>query len=54
MPAIPGAFVLTNVLSASDCGQIRSMAEAMGFEYDVPIGGETDQRAKGSVWVASQ
>ena len=30
------------------------MAETMSFELDVPIGGETDQRAKGCVWVASQ
>jgi hypothetical protein len=26
----------------------------MGFELDVPVGGETDQRAKGCVWVASE
>jgi hypothetical protein len=30
------------------------MAETMGFELDVPIGGETDGRAKACVWVASQ
>lgn len=30
------------------------MAETMGFELDVPIGGETDQRAGGCVWVANQ
>ena len=46
--------MVTNVLSAKDCGQIRSMAESMGFELDVPIGGETDQRAHGCVWVASE
>jgi hypothetical protein len=30
------------------------MAETMGFELDVPVGGETDQRAQGCVWVASE
>ena len=42
VPSIPGAFVLTNVLSAEDCRKIRTMSESMGFEFDVPIGGETD------------
>lgn len=54
VPGIPGAFALQNVLSPHDCKQIRDMAEQMGFELDVPIGGETDQRARGCVWVASQ
>ena len=54
VPSIPGAFVLSNVLSPYDCRQIRDMAEQMGFQLDVPVGGETDQRAKGCVWVASQ
>jgi len=54
VPRIPGAFVLTNVLSPHDCRSIRDMAETMGFELDVPIGGETDERAKGCVWVASE
>jgi len=42
VPAIPGAFLLTNVLSAADCCQLRGMALSMGFELDVPVGGETD------------
>lgn len=30
------------------------MADSMGFQLDVPVGGESDQRAGGCVWVASQ
>ena len=38
VPAVPGAFVLTNVLSVEDCNNMRNMVETMGFELDIPIG----------------
>ena len=52
---MPGAFVLTNVLTRKDCNQLRNMIETMGFELDIPIGQSTetshDSRAKNCVWV---
>ena len=38
VPSVPGAFVLTNVLSIQDCNTMRNMVETMGFELDIPIG----------------
>jgi len=42
VPAVPGAFVLTNVLSIQDCNTMRNMVETMGFELDIPIGQSTE------------
>ena len=57
VPAVPGAFVLANVISVEDCNIMRNMVETMGFELDIPIGQSTEQghdsRAKGAVWVIS-
>lgn len=39
VPHVEGAFVLTNVLHLSECKQIISAAETMGFCPDEPIGG---------------
>lgn len=38
VPSVPGAFVLTNVLSVEDCNKLRNMVETMGFDLDIPIG----------------
>jgi hypothetical protein len=57
VPEVPGAFVLTNVLSEMDCNKLRNMVETMGFDLDIPIGQSTetghDSRAKGCVWVVN-
>jgi len=38
VPAVPGAFVLNNVLSEIDCNKLRNMVETMGFDLDIPVG----------------
>ncbi|OZJ04572.1 hypothetical protein BZG36_02757 [Bifiguratus adelaidae] len=39
VPNVPGAFVLTNVLTPDICKQILSAAESIGFTPDAPIVG---------------
>jgi len=34
---VPGAFVLSNVLSASECSAVAALSEAMGYTPDAPV-----------------
>lgn len=36
VPGVPGAFVILDLLSQAECGQIRAAAERMGFTPDHP------------------
>ncbi|GAA6009687.1 uncharacterized protein JCM10292_003891 [Rhodotorula paludigena] len=40
VPHVPGAFLLTDVLSSDECRSILAHAEAVGFRPDQPIGEE--------------
>eukprot|EP01052_Picozoa_sp_SAG31_P034663 SAG31_NODE_4082_length_3608_cov_2.026788_4_plen_353_part_00 len=48
VPDVAGAFVLTDVLSAVECKQLRQCAEANGFVPDVPAGRTAALAAPGS------
>ena len=37
VPGVPGAFVLSNVLSNSECDSIAALSEAMGYTEDAPV-----------------
>ncbi|KAG2187420.1 hypothetical protein INT44_005108 [Umbelopsis vinacea] len=39
VPNVPGAFMITNVLTSSECDQVLSAAESIGFTPDVPAVG---------------
>jgi len=62
--AIPGAFILRNVLSRVECSTIIDMAEAMGFAANTPtLKGEVQNRFRGRfdqlraprcVWLATE
>lgn len=45
VPMVPGAFVLTHILSAQDCLNIIRLVDTIGFQYDIPVGQDQDQRA---------
>lgn len=52
LPDVPGAFVLENVLSSSECDQLVSITEAMGFDPDAPVSLPHDFRHMDNVnWV---
>ncbi|ORY83589.1 hypothetical protein BCR35DRAFT_303477 [Leucosporidium creatinivorum] len=40
VPHVPGAFLLTDVLSREECRSILAHAEAVGFKPDQPVGDE--------------
>jgi hypothetical protein len=37
VPGVPGAFVLSNVLTDAECEQVASLSEAMGYTEDAPV-----------------
>ncbi|KAJ2995552.1 hypothetical protein HDV02_000669, partial [Globomyces sp. JEL0801] len=39
VPNLPGAFVISNVLTPSECNDMISAAETIGFTPDTPVGG---------------
>ncbi|CAM0138080.1 hypothetical protein VKS41_001303 [Umbelopsis sp. WA50703] len=43
VPQVPGAFLLKDVLTTSECDQVLSAAEAIGFTPDVPIVGSASE-----------
>ncbi|KAF9337693.1 hypothetical protein BG006_003329 [Podila minutissima] len=43
MPHVPGAFLLKDVLTRTECHQMISAAEAIGFTPDVPIVGTASE-----------
>ncbi|CAE7279619.1 unnamed protein product [Symbiodinium necroappetens] len=53
LPGVPGAFVLSDVLSAQECHMLRQATEAMGYRPDVPLSSELDERAHNVVLMAN-
>lgn len=53
VPGIEGAFSLSNVFSAAECEQLRSLTEAIGYRPDVPVSSPIDERAQNVVLYAS-
>lgn len=45
IPAVPGAFVLENLLSADECRAIIGLGESVGFSPDRAVGGSAVQQA---------
>lgn len=43
VPGVPGAFVLTNVLSHSECDHLVQLTTALGYDADEPL--DEDERA---------
>lgn len=54
MPGVPGGLVLSDVLSALECQELREATEAMGYRPDVPISSELDERAHNVVLMANE
>jgi hypothetical protein len=46
VPGVQGAFVLSNVLSPSECDSINSVASAMGFTEDAPVADDLPAAAR--------
>lgn len=53
-PGIPGAFLLTNLLTPSECRQILRAAEAVGYAPDEPATGSKSILAHAFVWLADE
>jgi hypothetical protein len=53
VPGVPGAFVLSNVLSISETASIRNLSEAIGYRPDVPLSSSLDERSQNVVLLAS-
>ncbi|CAE7341830.1 unnamed protein product [Symbiodinium sp. CCMP2456] len=53
LPGVPGAFVLSDVLSVQECHMLRQATEAMGYRPDVPLSSELDERAHNVVLMAN-
>ena len=55
---VPGAFVLSNVLTASECKQLRRLSEAMGYRVEPAMNadasGRPDRRNSSCVWIADE
>jgi len=53
VPHVPGAFYLTNVLSAEECDTLIASAEACGYSPDEPLGGQPGKSilAHACVWL---
>lgn len=53
VPGVPGAFVLSNVLTCAECDQLRNLSEAMGYTEDAPVSlGRRIRRNENCVWIA--
>lgn len=52
VPHVPGAFLLTDVLSPDECRSILAHAEAVGFRPDQPIEGDQSVLAHNLYWLA--
>mmetsp|Transcript_39663 Transcript_39663/g.98879 ORF Transcript_39663/g.98879 Transcript_39663/m.98879 type:complete len:286 (-) Transcript_39663:131-988(-) len=53
VPEVPGAFVLSNVLTKVECDQLRALSEAMGFTPDAPVSlARNIRRNENCVWIA--
>eukprot|EP00434_Breviolum_minutum_P020805 symbB.v1.2.018353.t1/scaffold1457.1/size117646/11 len=54
MPGVDGGFVLTDVLSAEECNELRKATEQIGYRPDVPISSQLDERAHNVVLMANE
>ena len=54
VPGVPGAFVLTELLSGSECQQILRAAEGVGYGPDEPATGSKSILAHAFVWLADE
>ena len=53
VPNVPGAFVLTDVLTPLECDQLRELSESMGYTPDAPVSlGRHIRRNENCVWIA--
>ena len=53
VPQVPGAFVIRNALTPSECEQILAVSEAMGYSEDAPVSLGRDIRQNEScTWIA--
>lgn len=53
VPAVEGAFVLTDVLSTPECDAMRAASERIGYKFDVPLSSDLDERAQNVVMLVS-
>lgn len=54
VPGVEGAFVLSHVLSSTECASLCSLSEAIGYRPDVPLSSAADIRAQNVVIFASE
>lgn len=54
VPHVPGAFLLTDVLSPAECRSILAHAESVGFRPDQPIDGDQSVLAHNLYWLADR
>ncbi|BGP51913.1 hypothetical protein JCM10450v2_007873 [Rhodotorula kratochvilovae] len=54
VPHVPGAFLLTDVLSQDECRSILAHAEAVEFRPDQPIDGDQSVLAHNLYWLADK
>lgn len=51
VPAVPGAFVVSGVLSRRECSEIVATAETLGFVPDHPVGKESSSGIDACEWL---
>ncbi|GAA5842964.1 hypothetical protein JCM9279_004044 [Rhodotorula babjevae] len=54
VPHVPGAFLLTDLLSPAECRSILAHAEAVGFRPDQPVDGDLSVLAHNLYWLADK
>ena len=55
VPGVPGAFVLSNVLTETECDSISALSEAMGYTEDAPVSlGRRIRRNENCVIIADE
>jgi len=54
VPGVEGALVLSDLLSAAECSELRLASEAIGYRPDVPLSSELDERAHNVVLMATE
>lgn len=54
VPGVPGAFVLSQVMSHQECEILKGLSDAIGYRPDVPLSSKLDDRAHNVVILASE
>eukprot|EP00935_MAST-01C_sp_MAST-1C-sp1_P000876 g876.t1 len=53
VPGVPGALLISNVLSPAECSQLMSLTNTMGYDEDAPVSLAHDIRHnENCVWIA--